>query len=92
MVAQARRQGVKSETQISDDLLISAIEYKVLNGGGGLSEWGGRVALSRLKYVDDNSAQTTLRRLISEVVRSTHPEFYDPVLAKRPNTSSVFSS
>ncbi|MCE1057134.1 RHS repeat-associated core domain-containing protein [Pseudomonas alloputida] len=92
MVAQARRQGVKSQTQISDDLLISAIEYKVLNGGGGLSEWGGRVALSRLKYVDDNSAQTTLRRLISEVVRSTHPEFYDPVLAKRPNTSSVFSS
>jgi hypothetical protein len=92
MVAQARRQGVKSESQISDELLISAIEHKVLNGGGSLSKWGGRVALSRLKYVDDNSAQATLRRLISEVVRSTHPEFYDPPLAKRPNTSSVFTS
>ncbi|MNO77438.1 hypothetical protein D3C76_685480 [compost metagenome] len=92
MVEQARRQGVKSESQIPDDLLISAIEHKVVNGGGSFKKWSGRDALRQLEYVDDNSAQVSLRRLISTVVRSTHPEFYDPRLVKRPNTSSVFTS
>ena len=83
---------MKSESQIPDDLLIGAIEHKVVNGGGSFKKWSGRDALRQLKYVDDNSAQVSLRRLISTVVRSTHPEFYDPRLVKRPNTSSVFMS
>ncbi|WP_082425854.1 RHS repeat-associated core domain-containing protein [Pseudomonas sp. NBRC 111132] len=69
-VNDARTKGLINTELILDQLLISAISYKIETRGARLTGWGERDALSELGFKSRAIAQSSLSHRINTVVRS----------------------